>query len=244
MSHKRLSFIDAVQEWFRQRSRFWTVISLTSLASVIVLQILLILIGASNPYVRQGIDSILVPMLALFVFSIFWRGFAATVLSLAGVTSLYAGIFYVYSAPIVVHKYKIATLITDPQAVLYNINILSVFYFLGGVLTLFLCVAVAFKPSLFYAKGTRYKQPYPIWSSDDYQRSSSHVNARQLVPVIGLLSLAERYLVANAKYIVVVIGGRTYFVSPNDWVPEGSMIIRDKEGSLSGVSDSGSIFGS
>ncbi len=233
-----------VQEWFRQRSRFWYVISLASLAFVTVLQILLILIGGTNPYLRQGIDSILIPMLALFVFSIFWRGFIPTFLSLAGAMSLYAGIFYVYSTPLVVHKYKITTLITDPQAVLYNIQILSAFYFLVGLLTLFFCVAIAFKPSLFYAKGSRYKQPYPIWSRENYQESSSYVNARQLVPVSGLLSLPERYLVTHYRYILIVIGGRTYFVSPNDWVPEGSMIIRDKEGSLLGVSDSGSIFGS
>jgi hypothetical protein len=33
-----------------------------------------------------------------------------------------------------------------------------------------------------------------------------------------------------------MIGGTTYYVSPDDWVPENSRVIRDKEsGSLLGI---------
>ena len=199
---------------------------------MIVLQLILILQSEINPYVRQGIDSIVVPMLALFVFSIFWRGSVPTFLSLAGATSVYAGVYYVYAKSVfIMHKYPAAKALEN-----IHLDSMGMFYFLVGMLALFLSLAIALKPSFFRAKGTRFQQPYPIWDSADYLESSSSANVRQMVPVNGLLSFAEHHLVTKYKYIIMVIGGRTYFVSPHDWVPEGSTVLRDKEsGSLLGV---------
>jgi len=237
-TNERGAFIDTIQEWFRQRSKFWTLISFVSLSSLIALQLLLILQTETNPYIRQGIDSLLVPLLALFVFSIFWRGSIPTFLSLAGAACLYAGMFYVYAkavgfpslSPFIIHKYPAAKILESIPVDSAN------FYFLVGMFALALSIVIALKPSFFHAKGSRFKQPYQVWTSDDYLESSSSVNARQMVPVNGLLSFAERLLVTKYKYILMVIGGRTYFASPDDWVPEGSSVIRDKEsGSLLGV---------
>ena len=52
----------------------------------------------------------------------------------------------------------------------------------------------------------------------------------------SLLRFADQHLVAKYRYIQILIGGRIYFVSPDDWVPEGSNVIREKEsGSLLGI---------
>jgi len=238
-TNERGAFIDTIQEWFRQRSKFWTLISFVSLASLTSLQLLLILQTETSPYIRQGIDSILVTLLVLFVFSIFWRGSIPTFLSLAGAACLYAGMFYVYAkavgfptfSPFIIHKYPVARILESiPVASIGN------FYFMVGMFALTLSIVIALKPSFFHAKGSRSEQPYQVWASEDYPESSSSVNARQMVLVNGLLSSAEHHLVTKYKYIVMVIGGRTYFVSPDDWVPEGSSVIRDKEsGSLLGV---------
>jgi hypothetical protein len=57
-----------------------------------------------------------------------------------------------------------------------------------------------------------------------------------LVPLQGLLSYGERHLSAKYAYLVVSIGGKRYFVTPNDWVPEGSFVVRDKQsGTLLGI---------
>ena len=200
---------------------------------------MLILQAETNHYIRQGIDAIVVPLLALFVFSIFWRGSIPTFLSLAGAASVYAGMFYVYARaggfltlpPFVIHKYPAAKILES-----IPVNSTAHFYFLVGMFALILSIVIAFKPSFFHAKGSRFKQPFQVWGSEDYLKTSSSVNARQLVPVNGLLSLAERHLVTKYKYIQVMIGGTIYFVSPDDWVPEGSSVIRDKEsGSLLGI---------
>ena len=57
-----------------------------------------------------------------------------------------------------------------------------------------------------------------------------------LIPVQSLLSIVEHHLVAKYRYIQIMIGGRIYFVSPDDWVPEHSSVIREKgSGSLLGI---------
>ena len=91
----RDGIVDLIQEWFRQNDMFWTLISLVTLVSIGILQVLFILLAAINPHIRNGLDSFLVPLLVLFVVSIFWRSSMVTILSLAGVLCLYAGMFYI-----------------------------------------------------------------------------------------------------------------------------------------------------
>jgi hypothetical protein len=233
---ERGEFIDTIQEWFRQRSVFWSLVTFASFTGLIALQFFLILQGNLNPLVRMGIDAILVPLLGLFVLSIFWRGSIPTFLSLAGAACMYSGMFYVYAKaampqtlPFVIHKYPATTILEN-----IAVNSLANFYFIVGIFAFTLAMVIAFKPSFFHAKGLRYKQSYQVWSSKSHQEYSSY--GRQMVPVQGLLTFVERELVGKYKYILMVIGGRRYYVSPDDWVPEGSSVIRDGEsGSLLGV---------
>jgi len=66
-------------------------------SSVLVLQVTLYLASHVNPAVRQGVDFLLVPILALFVFSIFWRSVVQTFLSFAGTLITYGGVFFFYT---------------------------------------------------------------------------------------------------------------------------------------------------
>ena len=60
--------------------------------------------------------------------------------------------------------------------------------------------------------------------------------AVRLIPLTSLLTFAEQNLVARFKLITVIIGGKKYLVSPYDWIPEGSTVVRDKEsGSVLGI---------
>ena len=116
----------------------------------------------------------------------------------------------------------------------------ATFYFLIGLFSAFLCVGVAFRPSFFRAKGALNGLPYPVWTSNNPRLNFGSNNNRilSLIPVQSLLSFGERHLSSNYKYIQVVIGGRVYFVSLDEWVPLSSTyIIRDKQsGSLVGIS--------
>src|SRR6266581_9542944 len=93
----RGDFIDKVQGWFLQRNKFWTQITFVSLASLIILQFFLTFSTGINPHIRLAIYPILIPLLLLFVFSIFWRNTITAFLSLAGALCLFVGMYYAYA---------------------------------------------------------------------------------------------------------------------------------------------------
>jgi hypothetical protein len=234
---QRDGIIDVIQEWFRQNDMFWTLISFVTLVSIVILQVLFIFLARINPHIRNGIDSFLVPLLVLFVVSIFWRTSMATILSLAGVLCLYAGMFYIYDNQVLLQvtpshiASKLGSLTEAP------LGIVADYYFFMGIIALILSTAVAFKPSIFRARGAPSAGlPYPMWTNDKDPKLRYGSAVVSLIPVQSLLRLVEHHLVAKYRYIQIMIGGRIYFVSPEDWVPEHSSVIREKEsGSLLGI---------
>jgi hypothetical protein len=237
---QRDGIIDVIQEWFRQNDMFWTLISFVTLVSIVILQVLFIFLASINPHIRNGIDSFLVPLLVLFVVSIFWRTSMATILSLAGVLCVYAGMFYIYDNQVLLQvtpshiasKLGYGTTLTEAP-----LGIVANYYFFMGIIALILSTAVAFKPSIFRAKGAPAAGlPYPIWSNEKDPKLRYGRAVVSLIPVQSLLSIVEHHLVAKYRYIQIMIGGRIYFVSPEDWVPEHSSVVREKEsGSLLGI---------
>ncbi|MGC1928360.1 MAG: hypothetical protein WA667_05250 [Candidatus Nitrosopolaris sp.] len=235
-------FIDNVQRWFLKRNEFWTAITFVVLASVIILQFLFTFLTAINPHIRLAIYPILIPLLLLFVFSIFWRNTITAFLSLAGSLCLFVGMYYAYAS-----RYEIiqnmSSSLSHTTTIHMHLPLLTAaatFYFLIGLFSAFLCVGVAFRPSFFRAKGAVTGLPYPVWSINDESTYKSGANGNSvlsLIPVQSLLSLIERHLISNYKYIQVMIAGRIYFVSLDEWVPQSTTyIIRDKQsGSLIGI---------
>jgi hypothetical protein len=66
-----------------QRNNFWILVSILLFFSLIILQIIFSTYNEINLKTRQEIDFLVLPILALFVFSIFWRGFLPAFLSIA-----------------------------------------------------------------------------------------------------------------------------------------------------------------
>ena len=182
-TNERWTFIDTIQGWFSQRSKFWALISLFTLMSLITLQIFFIFLAKINLHIRQEIDSLLIPLLVLFVFSIFWRGSVQTFLSFASVMSMYAGMSLVYIKaaglqtlpPVVTNRLGYGKI-----AISSSTDSVASLYFLGGIIGLIICILISFKPSLFKAKGTQFKPSYPVWKSDDDPKSTFGFNAKRL----------------------------------------------------------------
>ena len=235
------AFIDKVQAWFLQRNRLWTLITFVALASIIILQLFLTFLTGINPHIRLAIYPILIPMLLLFVLSIFWRNTITAFLSLAGAICLFVGMYYAYASRYEIIQSMSSSLshTTSTHMHLPPLAAVATFYFLIGLFSAFLCVGVAFRPSFFRAKGALTGLPYPVWTSNNprLKFGSNNNSILSLIPVQSLLSLSERHLISNYKYIQVVIGGRIYFVSLDEWVPlSTTYIIRDKQsGSLIGI---------
>jgi len=233
--------IDKVQGWFLKRNRFWTKITFLVLACLIILQISLTFLTGVNPHIRLAIFPVLIPLLLLFVFSIFWRNTITAFLSLAGAIFLFVGMYYAYASRYEIIQSMSSSLLhtTTTHMHLPPLAAVAAFYFLIGLFSAFLCVGVAFRPSFFRAKGALNGLPYPVWTSNNPRLNFGSNNNRilSLIPVQSLLSFGERHLGSNYKYIQVVIGGRVYFVSLDEWVPLSSTyIIRDKQSrSLVGI---------
>lgn len=227
----RWAFIDTIQDWFFPKSKFWGSISLFSFFSLIILQIIFSIASDINPKARQEADFLILPFLALFVFSIFWRGSISTFLSLTGSLTTYTGMYFIQAKyfglqnlpPTIANKLGYG-LISQSH---FHIDQYAQLYFLSGIFFLALCLAISFKPSFFRAKGTKYS-PYPVWESKD-SKIILNKNSSRLIPVSSLLNFREQHIAATYKYITLMIYGITYFVSPDEWVPQGSNIIRDME---------------
>jgi hypothetical protein len=217
------------------------VITFLVLASIIILQLSFTFLTGINPHIRLAIYPILIPLLLLFVFSIFWRNTITAFLSLAGATCLFVGMYYAYASRYEIIQSMSSSLshTTTTHMQLPPLAAVAAFYFLIGLLSASLCVGVALRPSFFRAKGAITRLPYPVWSTNDdpiYMGANSN-SILSLIPVQSLLSFGERHLISNYKYIQVMIGGRIYFVSLDERVPQSTTyIITEKDsGSLVGI---------
>ena len=100
-------------------------------------------------------------------------------------------------------------------------------YFIVGIFALAFCLAMVFKPNFFkpkYCEGL----PYPVWKHKNLEMVEDSGTIR-LIPLTTLLTFAEQHLVARFKYVTMIIAGRKYLVFPYDWVPVGSVVVRDEE---------------
>jgi len=235
----RWSFIEKVQNWFQKKGQFWLVLSILTFSLVLVLQVLFIFASQANPAARQQTESLIVPILVVFVFSIFWRNIFCTFLSLTGAMLTYGGVFFFHTingtaqlvTPYVANRlgYGIKHFVTiAPNAVADR-------YFIVGVFALAFCLAIAIRPNFFKPKDSQ-ELPYPIWKQYKDLESTKGSNATKLIPISSLLTFAEQNLVGKYKYITIIIGGRKFLVSPYEWIPEDSSVVRDEEsGSIIGI---------
>jgi drug/metabolite transporter superfamily protein YnfA len=151
VGHHRWKFINDIQYWFEKKDRLWFVISLLAFSSVLVLEAILNFASYDIPSARQ-VSLLLIPILAVFVFSIFWRSLFQTFLSLGGALATYGGIFFLYtvnSSSQLVNTHvadrlgvgikQIATITITPSLVADR-------YFVIGIFALIFCLAMAIKP--------------------------------------------------------------------------------------------------
>ena len=235
----RWLFIDKIQAWFLHKNYFWLILSILTFGAALVLQIFLTFASGANPYARQESEYLIAPILAVFVLSTFWRSIFHTFLSFTGAIMTYGGVFLFHSTgastqlvtSFVANRlgYGIRHIVSIPP------DSIADRYFIVGICMLAFCLAIAIKPNFFKPKDSD-ELPYPVWK---HSKSFEHVQDSSLVrfiPLSALLSYEEQHFVARYKYVVLIISGTKYLVTPYDWVPEGSVVIRDeKSNSVIGI---------
>lgn len=227
----RWSFIEDIQEWFQYKNQFWLLISVLSFGAVLVLQVFLVFASEASPSARQQSEFLVLPILAIFTVSIFWRSVVHTFLSFVGSLLAYGGIFLFH-----------VTSVTTQMIIPYTANRLGFGirhfdniapnavadrYFIVGMFALAFCLAMAIKPRFFKSKDPD-ELPYPVW-----KHSKNYLSYKpglvKFIPLSTLLTYEEQNLVAKYKYVVVAISGTKYLVTPYDWIPDDSVAIRDEE---------------
>jgi hypothetical protein len=97
-----------------------------------------------------------------------------------------------------------------------------------GISSIGLGLIFAYRPSLIQVKNyVPFEYPYPIWNSKDQPIPKFGKN---LILAKELLTDKERMLLCRFRYILVSIDGKPYLVSPHEYIPEDSIIMRTKSG--------------
>ena len=228
----RWLFIDKIQEWFLHKDRFWLFVSAVCFAAVLVLQVFLIFASEASAGAGQHSEFLALPLLSLFVASIFWRSIVQAFLSLAGASVTYGGFILFHtkdsSAQVVVPfvadrlGYGIKHLVViHPAATAEG-------YFAVGLFAMAFCLAIALRPRFFKPKDPD-GLPHPVWRKGEGQDRYHGAGRARLVPVSALLTYEENHLVARYKFVVAIISGTSFLVTRYDWVPEGSTLLRDEQ---------------
>ena len=239
MSATKAGLLDRIHDWFYTRRTFWSLISVCSLGALIFLWVACAFLGPVSVLVRPTGTILAGPLLILFMAGIFWRGSVQMFLSFAGAAASYLS-FYIYA--------RFGDLVSLPSVVTNRLGVgklvspgspssLAELYFLSGIFAFSFALVISYKPSIFWARGSRTNSiPYPFWSSSKERESAVGGGSVMLVPLQGMLSYAEKHLSARYAYLLVLIGDKKFFVQPNDWVPQGSFVLRDRRsGSLLGI---------
>jgi len=110
---------------------------------------------------------------------------------------------------------------------------------LYGLFTGIFCIGLgmifAYKPSLVQVKNyLPFEYPYPIWNSKQQPLTQFSTN---FVLAKSLLTNKEKMLSCRFKYLLVEVDGKMYLASPNEMIPDNTMIVRTKSGNtLCGIS--------
>ena len=237
MAARRTDVIDRMHDWFFVRRTAWSLVSVSCLGALICLWVACAYLGPISVLIRPAGTIFAGPLLIGFVLGIFWRGSIPSFLTVAGAASAYLS-FYIYARfgnlhslpPIVTNKLGVGKLVSAGPP-----DSLAELYFISAIFAFSFALVISYKPSIFRARGSRTENTYPLWTNSTDQKTALG-GSIILVPLQGLLSYAERHLSARYAYLVVLIGGKQFFVQPNDWVPQGSFVLRDRRsGSLLGI---------
>ena len=167
------------------------------------------------------------------------EGFAAALCVFLGCATIIMGMLISYEIgiekPFTKVQFFFKTISEQGHFLYISKEFLHTYSLFTGASCIALGMIFAYKPSLIQVKNfVPYEYPYPIWNSKKQPMTKFSKNLRIAKE---LLTYKERMLLCRFKYLLVSIDDKLYLVSPNEMVPENSIIIRTKSGNtLCGIS--------
>lgn len=228
----RWFFIERIQEWFLHKDKFWLLVSLVSFGSALVLQVFLMIASKVSSGAWQQSEFLVIPLLSLFVLSIFWRSIVQVFLSFSGALMTYGGMFLFHTrdaaaqiaVPYVANRlgYGIKHFAVAPPSAIADR------YFIVGMFAMAFCLAIALRPNFFKPKDPD-DLPYQVWRNANGPKTFQAGVLSSMIPLSALLTYEENHLVARYRYVVVIISGTKFLATPYDWVPEGTAVARNEQ---------------
>lgn len=200
-----------------------------SIFSMTVLTLLEIVLLTSNSPPIFRLVYMIAPMLTVpIVLAVAWKRSFATVIMVIGILCILGSMI------LLPHMLSIGSIAED------RFYIISLRSFLLGIAMVVISMIMVYRPELLYVKNRptdddgEGEDGIKVWDSRSSSNSRGMVNGTLLIPLRKLLDDRENMLLPVYRYVLVTIDGVTYLVSPDDYVPVGSMVVR-RNGMFIGV---------
>jgi hypothetical protein len=190
-----------------------------------------------NSSQSKFIQIITIALISLITLSIIWKGLIPIVICVLGSALIYGGIVIPsYALTLPTNSYFKGIRVVIDQ---HMISMATESYFFLGIVMVTLSMIIAYKPSLLYVKNR--PEPFHVsWAryqkwNNDWQLAGGYTECS--ISLKSLMKEQEKYILWRYEYILTNIYNTHYLVEPNGFVPESSIIVRDKKsGRMIGIS--------
>lgn len=197
---------------------------------------------SDNSLLPQVVTALALILIAVIPLPIIHKGIVPVAIAGIGLPLLYAGTLI----PITMSSTSISSNFEE-------IYFITEGYFLLGVSMIVFSIISAFKPSLLYVRNRPkesddlWLEEYPLWNETDGSKNNIRISISRFddeinIPLKKLMSETEKYLLWRYSYVLVAIRGIRYLVNPNSYVPQSSIILRDKNERMLGKDRYNSFF--
>lgn len=197
---------------------------------------------SDNSLLPQVVTALALILIAVIPLPIIHKGIVPVAIAGIGLPLLYAGTLI----PITMSSTSISSNFEE-------IYFITEGYFLLGVSMIVFSIISAYKPSLLYVRNRPkesddlWLEEYPLWNETDGSKNHIRISMGRFddeinIPLKKLMSETEKYLLWRYSYVLVAIRGIRYLVNPNSYVPQSSIILRDKNERMLGKDRYNSFF--
>lgn len=197
---------------------------------------------SDNSLLPQVVTALALILIAVIPLPIIHKGIVPVAIAGIGLPLLYAGTLI----PITMSSTSISSNFEE-------IYFITEGYFLLGVSMIVFSIISAYKPSLLYVRNRPkesddlWLEEYPLWNETDGSKNNIRISIGRFddeinIPLKKLMSETEKYLLWRYSYVLVAIRGIRYLVNPNSYVPQSSIILRDKNERMLGKDRYNSFF--
>ncbi|MEM2759788.1 MAG: hypothetical protein QXU32_12360 [Nitrososphaerales archaeon] len=228
-----LQYLCRIQRRFYRNRSLLTTIGVISLLGSVIIYICTDHIASSFLITLQQIATI--ALISLAALSVIWRRALSTALSIFGLILVLGSLLFPIKEYIPSTYNQIDTSVSgqthgvkhliwriEPAYAITPVSSAAMFYLGAGIIGI--CMVIVYKPTVLYVKNRPSDDPpYQIWDSE---HSYTTYKYRDMIPLVKLLDLPERFTLVRYRYILVRICDKLYLVTPTSVVPDDSEIVR------------------